>query len=80
MSKPIRVFYSTLGNRFYATRHYRIEGATATITGEKFDVTDDIARAIHQHDLEFTKTNVCSRCGQELCDCEPLDAPAMKNC
>lgn len=58
--RPIRVFFSELSGRFYASAHYKVtlaEDGTAeliTITGEKFDVTDDIARAIKQHDLEFT--------------------------
>lgn len=60
MKKPIRVFYNELSGRFYASAHYKItisEDRTAehiVITGEKFDVTNDIARAIKAHDLEFT--------------------------
>ena len=53
-SKPIRVFYSTLSNRFYATRAYRIDDkGLAIVTGEKFDVTDDIANLIAEYDIEF---------------------------
>lgn len=58
--KPIRVFYSPLSRRFYASRAYRTkqnnEGTSeiVTITGDRFDVTDDIARAIKEYDLEFT--------------------------
>ncbi len=52
--KPIRVFYSGLSRRFYATRAYRIDAAgLVTVTGEKFDVTDDIAGLIAQHDIRF---------------------------
>lgn len=53
--KPIKVFWSPLGNRFYASQHYKVEGNHYTITGEKFDVTDDIARAVITCDIEFTK-------------------------
>lgn len=60
MSKPIKVFYSDLsskGGTFYATQHYREEernGKTFyVITGKKYDVTQDIARAIVEHDVEF---------------------------
>ena len=73
MSKPIRVFWSPLGQRFYASRAYKIypqrEGETkqiVQITGEKFDVTDDIARAIVEYDLEFTPTFVAP--DWEWCD------------
>lgn len=52
--KPIRVFYSELSGHFYATAHYKEANGIITITGEKFDVTQDIARAIVTHDLEFT--------------------------
>lgn len=52
--KPIRVFYSELSQRFYASRSYRDEGGgNVTITGEKFDVTNDIAGLIAQHDITF---------------------------
>ena len=52
--KPIRVFYSVLSQRFYATRARR-EGPAGiiTVTGEKFDVTDDIAAMIIKHEIEF---------------------------
>ena len=59
--KPIRVFYSGLSQRFYATRVYRIdEKGRVTVTGEKFDVTNDIAELIERHGLTFTpaKTRV----------------------
>jgi hypothetical protein len=53
--KPIRVFYSTLSCRFYATRHYRIDDrGFVVVTGEKFDVTNDIGGLIKQHDITFT--------------------------
>ena len=60
MRKPSRVFYSELSGRFYASAHYTAKPSPdgtheiVTITGEKFDVTDDIARAIKMQDLEFT--------------------------
>ena len=52
--KPIRVFFSELSRRFYATRAYKIdECGIVTVTGEKFDVTNDIAGLIDQHNVEF---------------------------
>lgn len=55
MSKPIRVFWSHLTERFYATRHYKIDGDVVTVTGEKFDVTQDIASAIVNNEIEFAR-------------------------
>jgi hypothetical protein len=56
-SKPIRIFYSTLSQRFYASRAYRISNAAdkgnLIITGEKFDVTDEIAGLIKQYNIIF---------------------------
>jgi len=56
-SKPIRVFYSTLSGRFFATQHYKIDGARRAVccTGEKYDVTDDIGALIEQHGIEFSR-------------------------
>lgn len=55
MKKPIRVFYSELSGRFYASQYYKQTTPTmVTITGEKFDVTDDIGAAVKRYDLEFT--------------------------
>lgn len=52
--KPIRVFYSEMSGNFYATRHYRDRGnGHVDVTGEKFDVTQDIARAITHYGVEF---------------------------
>jgi hypothetical protein len=54
MAKPIRVFFSPFSRRFYATRAYRIdERGLVTVTGEKFDVTNDIAYLIEKHQVEF---------------------------
>ena len=54
LRKPIRVFYSTLSRRFYATRSYTDDGTgMITVTGEKFDVTNDIAGLISRYKLEF---------------------------
>lgn len=56
MKKPIRVFFSVLSRRFYATRAYRIDDdGIVTVTGEKFDVTDDIASLIEKHNVEFVE-------------------------
>lgn len=55
---PIRVFFSPLTRRFYATRHWKVlklPGGKEIVecTGEKFDVTQDIAHIIVQEKLEF---------------------------
>jgi hypothetical protein len=53
-SKPIRVFYSTLSQRFYATRAWReIKPGLIECTGEKFDVSNDIAALVIQHEITF---------------------------
>jgi hypothetical protein len=53
-AKPIRIFFSELSRRFYATRFYRDEGdGNVTVTGEKFDVTNQIAGLIEQHNVAF---------------------------
>lgn len=55
MKKPIKVFYSELSGRFYASQYYkRKNDSTMLITGEKFDVTNDIGAAVKKYDLEFT--------------------------
>ena len=54
MAKPIRVFFSELSRRFYATRAYRIDAkGIVTVTGEKFDVTNEIAELIKRHKVTF---------------------------
>ena len=53
--KPIRVFWSGLSKRFYASSHYRIKDGIVTITGKKYDVTDDIAHAVIEEEIEFRK-------------------------
>jgi len=55
MKKPIRVFWSPLTERFYASNQYRDnKDGTVTITGEKSDVTQDIARIIVKEEVTFT--------------------------
>lgn len=53
MRKPIRVFYSELSKRLYASRAYKFHNGYVEITGEKFDVTDDIGRLIEEHGVTF---------------------------
>jgi hypothetical protein len=54
-AKPIHIFYSPLTGRLYASRHYKVEGpGLITITGEKIDVTNEIAGLIAAHNLAFT--------------------------
>jgi hypothetical protein len=60
--KPIRVFFSPLSRRFYASRTYRIDAnGLVTVTGEKFDVTDDIASLIEKHNVEFREIPAVGR-------------------
>lgn len=59
-SKPIKVFYSEMSGRFYASRAYKEVRASSdriifVITGEKFDVTDDIGYAVTHFDIEFSE-------------------------
>ena len=52
--KPIRVFYSVMSGKFYASRAYKaVKPGVVEITGEAFDVTNDIASQIIAHNLEF---------------------------
>jgi hypothetical protein len=56
--KPIRIFFSVLSQRFYATRAWReVPGkpGVITVTGEKFDVTNEIAGLMEQYNVTFTK-------------------------
>ena len=55
MSKPIRVFYSELSQRFYASSQYKEQNGHVVITGQKYDVTNEIAAAILKHDLVFAE-------------------------
>jgi hypothetical protein len=56
MIKPIRVFWSPLSRKFYASRAYKeIKPGVVEITGEKFDVTQDIASAIVENGVTFTE-------------------------
>jgi len=58
-TKPIRVFWSPLTGRFHATQHYRETApGQVTITGRKWDVTNDIASVITERQITFsTKEN-----------------------
>ena len=51
---PIKIFYSQLSGRFYASSSYKTnQDGTISITGEKQDVTDDIAELIIKNHVEF---------------------------
>jgi hypothetical protein len=52
--RPIRVFYSELSGRFFASQRYREEGNHIVITGKKYDVTNDIGAAVVKHELWFS--------------------------
>jgi len=59
-AKPIRVFWSELSQRFYASRAYKqINPGVVEITGQKFDVTDDIAQMVIKHNIQFEKGRQC---------------------
>ena len=53
--KPIRVFYSPLSKRFYASQAYRQKGKIFEITGKAYDVTDDIASSMDTYGLSFSQ-------------------------
>ena len=55
--KPIKVFWSPLSHKFYASRAYKqVKPGVVEITGEKFDVTQDIAEQIVTHGITFTES------------------------
>lgn len=62
--RPIRVFYSVLTDTFYATKHWRERNGYIEITGKKYDVTQDVARAVVEHRVEFTSVLVTERPGK----------------
>jgi hypothetical protein len=54
--RPIRVFYSVLSQRFFATRAWKeVRPGLVECTGERFDVTDDVANLIQEHGIVFKK-------------------------
>ncbi len=57
-SKPIRVFWSPLSRRFYATRAWKeIKPGVVKCTGERYDVTNDIASIIEREEIEFRRVD-----------------------
>lgn len=56
--KPICVFWSPLSRRFYATRSYReVKPGVVECTGERYDVTNDIAAIIEREQVEFRRVD-----------------------
>ena len=54
MQKPIRIFWSPLSQRFYASRAYKeVKPGVVEITGQQFDVTADIAALVIKNDIIF---------------------------
>jgi hypothetical protein len=54
--KRIRVFWSPFSHRFYASRAYKeVKPGVVEITGQKFDVTDDIAAQVIENKITFSK-------------------------
>lgn len=67
-AKPIRVFYSNLSGRFYATRSYReVKPGVVQVTGEKFDVTNDIAAIIEREGITFGHADESTARGENPC-------------
>ncbi len=58
--KPIKIFYSEMTGRLYASTQYRErkndEGITIgfEVTGDKTDVTNDIGQIVNKYGLIFT--------------------------
>lgn len=53
--KPIRLFWSPLTQRIYATRSYREDrNGFVVVTGAKDDVTNEVGRIVTTYQLEFT--------------------------
>lgn len=53
MKKPIKVLWSEIGQKWYATQYYKIDGNKITITGEKYDVTQDIASQTVENKITY---------------------------
>lgn len=54
--KPIKVFFSPLSRRFYASASYKVlANGVVECAGEKFDVTDDIADLIRNNEVSFVE-------------------------
>lgn len=51
--KPIKVLWDESSNRFYASNRYKIKDGIVTITGKKYDVTNDIVGALFKYELEI---------------------------
>lgn len=61
--KPIRIFFSPLTRRFYATSAYReLSPGHVECTGQKFDVTNEIASLINEHNVAFVEREPDLRC------------------
>jgi predicted metallopeptidase len=59
----VRVLYSPVSRRFFATRAWKeVEKSNGSmvieVTGEKFDVTNDIYALVVLHSLELTPATV----------------------
>lgn len=53
--KPIRIFWSPLSRRLFASSAYKeIKPGVVEITGQQFDVTNDIAELILKHEITFS--------------------------
>ena len=56
MIKPIRIFYSELSGRLYASQHYKeLSPGNFEVTGVKEDVTSQIGAIVHTYKLKFRK-------------------------
>ena len=67
--KSIRVFYSDLSGKFYATNAYKeVRPGIVEVTGQKFDVTQDIARIIVEKNVTFTERIDQENCAKNSAD------------
>jgi hypothetical protein len=65
MNKPIRIFWSPLSERFYASRAYKeIRPGVVEITGQKFDVTAEISALVVKNDIVFWEDEEAPKTGR----------------
>lgn len=54
MNQPIRLFYSELTGKIYASNNYTIGAADVCVVHSKDDVTSEVGRIVTKYRLEFT--------------------------
>lgn len=79
--KPIHIFWSDLSHRFYVSRHYKeISPGNVLITGEMFDVTDELSALVAKYQIKFKPAIVCPRCGRTSYHPEDVRQRYCGNC